>query len=117
MRASRTFGVAASAPEATAACISAISLLGWGLVAADRQAGRFAAREDTTKLCCVESPVVVKIQVGGSDRAGTPITLSWKIPGFGPVASRSLRTREAALVGRIRTAIDSAPPREASELS
>lgn len=116
MKASRTFGVAASATEVTAACISAISLLGWELVAADRKAGHVTAREDATKLCCVESPVAVEIQVGDSEGTGTTISLSWKVPGFGPVASRALRTREAALEARIRTAIDRAAP-EASQLS
>lgn len=117
MKASRTFGVQASASEATAACISAISSLGWEFVLADRQAGRVAAREDATKLCCVESPVSVEIQVGDSEGTGTPITLSWKVPGFGPIASRALRTREAALEAGIRMELDRASVPDAAGLS
>lgn len=117
MKASRTFDVPVSATEATTACISAIRSLGWELVSADRQAGRVTAREDATKLCCVESPVAVEIQVGDSDAAGTQISLSWKVPGFGPVASRALRTREGALEARIRRELDRAAVPDPAQLS
>jgi hypothetical protein len=80
--------------RALEACRRALAELGWSSEEAEEM--RISGREDTTRLCCRQSPARVEIELRGHD-SGTAIRMAGSVPGFGPVSSDHLSSRMEAL--------------------
>lgn len=88
-----------SAPEALAVAEAALEGLGWEV---ERTGSALSAAEDFSRLCCQDSPVSVTITADGGGDDTAVLRIEASVAGFGPLASRSLRTRLAAVEHRIR---------------
>ena len=64
---------------------------GWEVEA---RGSELVAREDATRLCCVETPAIVSLQFH-EDQGATGVNLEARVPGYGPVANRNVRSRLA----------------------
>ena len=84
---------------ALAASAAAIEALGWDLESTD---SALVGYEDSARLCCHDSPVRVSIAVVQSDAEASVLNIEATVPGFGPIASRSLKSRLRAIEGKIR---------------
>ena len=64
--------------------------LEWELVSADEY--RVTAGQDPARLCCRSAPVTVEVELIGAAEGTTALALHGRAPGFGPIASRDLRS-------------------------
>ena len=76
-------------------CLDRLGRLGWEV--RESQDG-FEVAEDATRLCCVESPASGHLRFRVSETGGTTLEVEASVPGFGPIASRNVRSRMALLI-------------------
>jgi hypothetical protein len=88
-----------SATEALAVAAAAMQAIGWEVEAGD---SGVTGIEDQARLCCHDSPVQVKITAAETASGSAVLRVETKVAGFGPLASRSLSTRIAALERALR---------------
>lgn len=72
-------------PELLARIGEVLDSRGWDV---ESRGDGLIAYEDATRLCCVESPAVVAVDV-----SPTVLEIMVTVPGRGPVSSRNARTR------------------------
>lgn len=88
-----------SAPEALAVAAAAFQTIGWEAEASD---SGVTGVEDQARLCCHDSPVQAKITAAERASGSVVLRIEARVAGFGPLASRSLSTRIAALERALR---------------
>lgn len=77
---------------------AAIEALGWDAESTD---SALVGHEDSARLCCHDSPVRVTITVARSGPEASVLNIEAAVPGFGPIASRSLSSRLRAIEAKI----------------
>jgi hypothetical protein len=93
--------------QALAACRAAIARIDWELV--EGGGVELHGRQDPARLCCTSAPVSVEIALTEAGER-TTVALRGKVPGFGPVARRDLRSALSLLATAIgRTSVDPGP--------
>lgn len=79
---------------------------GWEIEATDDE---LIAREDATRLCCVESPAKVSLKFLPG-QGGTDVLIEASVSGFGPISSRNARNRLESVARVVLRAGSPAPP-------
>jgi hypothetical protein len=102
-KAVRTLELELPRERALAACRTAIAGLNWELVEAG--ADWLSGRQDPARLCCRSAPVRVEIELSGASDEPTRVDLRGSVPGFGPIASRDLRSALVLLEAAIRRSL------------
>jgi hypothetical protein len=98
-------------PQGAAEAVrTAFRALEWEILADDGH--RIAATEDPTRLCCTISPVKAETVCAPSGASGTRIELTCSTPGWGPIATRQIRSRMGSLACRIGASIAKREPLE-----
>jgi hypothetical protein len=85
------------------ACRVAVVGLNWEL--GEAGADRLSGRQDPARLCCGSAPVEVEIGLTGAGEETTRVDLHAAVPGFGPIASRDLRSALIVLEAAIRRSL------------
>ena len=85
------------------ACRVAVLGLDWEL--GEAGADRLSGRQDPARLCCGSAPVEVEIGLTGTGEQATRIDLRAAVPGFGPIATRDLRSALILLEAAIRRSL------------